>query len=125
MSFARRPLLAGNWKMNGLRAALAQIQRAAEGYDATLREKLDLLILPPGDASGRGRRHRRAGANRRGRAGLSYESERARTPAIFRPQCWPTPAPPSSLSVTANGAPIMARADALVRPGARGAGGRI
>ena len=47
MSFERRPLLAGNWKMNGLRAALAQIERTAEGYDATLREKLDLLICPP------------------------------------------------------------------------------
>ena len=47
MSFERRPLLAGNWKMNGLRAALAEIERAAEGYDATLREKLDLLICPP------------------------------------------------------------------------------
>jgi triosephosphate isomerase len=47
MSFKRRPLLAGNWKMNGLRVALAQIERAAEGYDATLREKLDLLICPP------------------------------------------------------------------------------
>ena len=47
MSFERRPLLAGNWKMNGLRAALAEIERAAEGYDAALREKLDLLICPP------------------------------------------------------------------------------
>jgi triosephosphate isomerase len=47
MIFARRPLLAGNWKMNGLHAALAQIERVAAGYDENLREKLDLLICPP------------------------------------------------------------------------------
>jgi triosephosphate isomerase len=47
MSFARRPLLAGNWKMNGLRAALVQIERVADGYDGMLRENLDLLICPP------------------------------------------------------------------------------
>ncbi|MGA8170096.1 MAG: triose-phosphate isomerase [Methylocystis sp.] len=47
MSLARRPLLAGNWKMNGLRADLAQIERIADGYDEALREKLDLLICPP------------------------------------------------------------------------------
>jgi len=47
MAFARRPLLAGNWKMNGLRAALAQIELIAGGYDEGLRERLDLLICPP------------------------------------------------------------------------------
>jgi triosephosphate isomerase len=47
MAFARRPLLAGNWKMNGLRAALAQIELIAGGYDDGLRERLDLLICPP------------------------------------------------------------------------------
>ncbi len=47
MTFARRPLLAGNWKMNGLRAALSQIDLAAAGLGATLREKIDVLICPP------------------------------------------------------------------------------
>jgi triosephosphate isomerase len=47
MSFARRPLLAGNWKMNGLRAALEQVERIAEGYDEGLRDRLDMLICPP------------------------------------------------------------------------------
>jgi triosephosphate isomerase len=47
MTFARRPLVAGNWKMNGLRAALAEIDAIAAGFDAGLREKTDLLICPP------------------------------------------------------------------------------
>ncbi len=47
MTLARRPLVAGNWKMNGLRAALAEIDAIAAGFDAGLREKIDLLICPP------------------------------------------------------------------------------
>jgi triosephosphate isomerase len=44
---ARRPLLAGNWKMNGLSAALAEIDAIGAGFDAALKDKLDLLICPP------------------------------------------------------------------------------
>jgi triosephosphate isomerase len=47
MTFVRRPLLAGNWKMNGLRAALTQIELVATGFDQALREKIDLLLCPP------------------------------------------------------------------------------
>jgi len=47
MTVPRRPLLAGNWKMNGLRASLAQIELIAAGFDGALRENLDLLICPP------------------------------------------------------------------------------
>jgi triosephosphate isomerase len=43
----RRPLVAGNWKMNGLTPAVAEFARIAEGYDEALREKADLLICPP------------------------------------------------------------------------------
>ena len=42
-----RPLVAGNWKMNGLRASLAEIAAIAGAYDATLRGVVDLLICPP------------------------------------------------------------------------------
>jgi len=42
-----RPLVAGNWKMNGSRAALKEIAAMAEGYDAGLRAKVDLMICPP------------------------------------------------------------------------------
>ena len=47
MTFARRPLVAGNWKMNGLSAALAEIDAIAAGFDPGLRERIDLLICPP------------------------------------------------------------------------------
>lgn len=43
---ARRPLIAGNWKMNGLSAALAEIEALGEavrsGYD-----DVDIVICPP------------------------------------------------------------------------------
>jgi triosephosphate isomerase len=42
-----RPLVAGNWKMNGSRAALKELAALAEGYDASLRGKVDLMICPP------------------------------------------------------------------------------
>jgi triosephosphate isomerase (TIM) len=43
----RRPLVAGNWKMNGLRGALTEITAMGAGYDGTLKAKVDLLICPP------------------------------------------------------------------------------
>lgn len=42
-----RPLVAGNWKMNGLKAELAIAGEIAKGYDAGLRGKLDLALCPP------------------------------------------------------------------------------
>ncbi|WP_275790898.1 triose-phosphate isomerase [Pararhizobium gei] len=42
-----RPLVAGNWKMNGLRASLDQIKIMAEGVKGGLSEKVDALICPP------------------------------------------------------------------------------
>ena len=42
-----RPLVAGNWKMNGLRSALKELTAMAEGYDAGLRARVDLLVCPP------------------------------------------------------------------------------
>ncbi|MGL4290433.1 MAG: triose-phosphate isomerase [Phreatobacter sp.] len=44
---ALRPLVAGNWKMNGSKKALDEIAAMAEGYDAALRAKVDLMICPP------------------------------------------------------------------------------
>ncbi|MCM2474837.1 triose-phosphate isomerase [Rhizobium sp. CG5] len=42
-----RPLVAGNWKMNGTRASLDQIKAIAEGVKSPLAEKVDALICPP------------------------------------------------------------------------------
>lgn len=47
MAAAPRPLVAGNWKMNGLRASLAELEGMAKGYDAALRSRIDLLVCPP------------------------------------------------------------------------------
>jgi triosephosphate isomerase len=41
------PIVAGNWKMNGLSASLAQIEAMAQGYDASLKSSVELLICPP------------------------------------------------------------------------------
>jgi triosephosphate isomerase len=43
---ARRPLVAGNWKMNGLRASIAELEAVIAGA-APLAVKCDLLICPP------------------------------------------------------------------------------
>jgi triosephosphate isomerase len=42
----RRPLVAGNWKMNGLGASVAEFERIVAGA-ATLAGKADLMVCPP------------------------------------------------------------------------------
>jgi triosephosphate isomerase len=42
-----RPLVAGNWKMNGTRDSLDQIKAMAEGVKGELAEKVESLICPP------------------------------------------------------------------------------
>ncbi|MFB2553295.1 triose-phosphate isomerase [Ensifer soli] len=42
-----RPLVAGNWKMNGLRASLDELKAIIEGVQGPLSEKVDTLICPP------------------------------------------------------------------------------
>ena len=42
----RRPLIAGNWKMNGLRASLASFREIVAGA-SRLRNKVDVMVCPP------------------------------------------------------------------------------
>jgi len=42
-----RPLVAGNWKMNGLRASTGLLEEIARGYGPELRTKVELLVCPP------------------------------------------------------------------------------
>ena len=42
-----RPLVAGNWKMNGLAASAGELSAMIAGADAALTAKIDLLICPP------------------------------------------------------------------------------
>ncbi len=44
---ARRPLVAGNWKMNGLRADLAEIERIRDGVLADRAGAAEVLVCPP------------------------------------------------------------------------------
>jgi triosephosphate isomerase len=47
MAARPRQLIAGNWKMNGLRRSLSELTEVANGYDARMRRACDLLICPP------------------------------------------------------------------------------
>lgn len=42
-----RPLVAGNWKMNGLREQLGEIRAIAGGLDDALLSRIDVLLCPP------------------------------------------------------------------------------
>ncbi|MDD7911687.1 triose-phosphate isomerase [Pseudovibrio exalbescens] len=42
-----RPLVAGNWKMNGALESFEEFSKIAAGYDAALAEKIDMLVCPP------------------------------------------------------------------------------
>jgi triosephosphate isomerase (TIM) len=42
----RRPLIAGNWKMNGLKASQQELAEIVAGA-AALREKIDVMVCPP------------------------------------------------------------------------------
>jgi triosephosphate isomerase len=43
----RRPLVVGNWKMNGLMASLAEVAAMGTAYDAELKAKVELIVCPP------------------------------------------------------------------------------
>ncbi len=47
MAIAPKPLVAGNWKMNGLRGSLETAMAIARGVDAGVRARSDVLICPP------------------------------------------------------------------------------
>lgn len=42
-----KPLLAGNWKMNGVAASLGELAAMAAGYDEALKARVDLMVCPP------------------------------------------------------------------------------
>jgi triosephosphate isomerase len=46
MAMARRPLVAGNWKMNGVTASIAELDKVIAGAPA-LASRTDLLVCPP------------------------------------------------------------------------------
>jgi triosephosphate isomerase len=46
MALPRRPLVVGNWKMNGLRSSAAELTKLVKAV-AALSRKLDLMVCPP------------------------------------------------------------------------------
>ena len=42
-----KPLVAGNWKMNGLKTAMAEFETMQSQYDNGLQDVVDLMICPP------------------------------------------------------------------------------
>jgi triosephosphate isomerase (TIM) len=46
MTAPRRPLIAGNWKMNGLKASVAELEKIVRD-SRELRERIDLMVCPP------------------------------------------------------------------------------
>lgn len=42
-----KPLVAGNWKMNGLKASAPELEALIAGFDAELAAKADTMICPP------------------------------------------------------------------------------
>lgn len=47
MSNAIKPLVAGNWKMNGLKESVAELEALIAGFDKELAAKVDTMICPP------------------------------------------------------------------------------
>ena len=43
----RTPLVAGNWKMNGMKADLQELGAMSKAYTPALRRKVDMLLCPP------------------------------------------------------------------------------
>ena len=43
----RRPLVAGNWKMNGTSSSVAVVEEVRRGLTPALTERIDVLICPP------------------------------------------------------------------------------
>lgn len=42
-----KPLVAGNWKMNGFRNSLTELGNMATGYDVAMRNRIDMLLCVP------------------------------------------------------------------------------
>jgi triosephosphate isomerase len=43
----RRPIVAGNWKMNGLSSSIAELDLLMKGYSPELAARTDLMLCPP------------------------------------------------------------------------------
>ena len=109
-----RPLVAGNWKMNGLKASAGADGDPGRLYAAACKAKVDLAICPPATliapAGGQGSRDRASPSA--GRIAMPGHPEPS--PAISRPRCWPMPARPACSSAIPSGGSTTRETDADV-----------
>jgi len=47
MTASIKPLVAGNWKMNGIKRSAAELNHLMEGFDAEFAENVDAMVCPP------------------------------------------------------------------------------
>ena len=104
---SRRPLVAGNWKMNGLRASAVELADIIEGA-RDLAATVDLMVCPPATLIVQFAAHTLSLRSPVliGAAGLPRASRPAPSPATFRRKCSRTPVPPPSSSGIPSGGPI-------------------
>ena len=108
MTDAIRPLIAGNWKMNGLKSSQAEFDAMREGA-ASRGGQGRSAGLPAGDPDRWLRGAGRRAQNSRSAPRIAIPRPPAPIPAISRPKCWPIPAPAPSLSAIPSAAPTMAK----------------
>ena len=108
MTDAIRPLIAGNWKMNGLKSALGELEAMIAGAGA-LAGKADLLVCPPATLiAGFADRARGSKLGRRRRR-IATPRPRAPIPATSRRRCSPDAGASAIIVGHSSAAPTMAR----------------
>ena len=116
-----RPLVAGNWKMNGLSGSLAEIDAMRQAADAGESGDAELARLPAGDADRAGRLEDQGRRAQPRRAGLLTPRRAAPSPATFPPRCSRTPARVTSSSAIPSAGRYHHETDELVRAKAEAA----
>ncbi len=85
MASALRPLIAGNWKMNGLQQSATELAAIIEGA-GPLATRMDLLVCPPATLiAGFATRARNSPVAIGGQD--CHAEASAPSPATFRPRC--------------------------------------
>ncbi len=90
----RRPLVAGNWKMNGTRSSIAVVEAIRDGLSPDLSARIDVLICPPSTLIGSCVAATYGSSVAIGGQNL-MPARAAPSPARSRPRCWPIWGPSS------------------------------
>ncbi len=105
----RRPLIAGNWKMNGTKSALGELGAIAAGSTRRCAGAVDVLVCPPATLIDRAAQLSLGSGIAIGGQDCAV-AVAARYTGDVSAGCWRTWARPTSSSAIPSGAPTMARA---------------